>query len=101
MAQRGPRDIPALMEDAEKKGFKHHFETQAKGLLCRETNTAYAMGSIRVVETLHKDAGTDPGDEATLYLLEAEDGQRGMLLIGNPASLSAAERAVLEQLTSG
>lgn len=96
-----PKDIPEMMEEAEAKGFKHHFETQAKGLLCRETNTAYDMGTIRVVETMHKDAGTDPGDEATLYLLEASDGERGMLLIGNPASLSPAERAVLEQLTSG
>lgn len=96
-----PKDIPALMEEAEVKGFKHHFETQAKGLLCRETNTAYEMGQITVVDTLFKDAGTDPGDEATLYLLEASDGERGMLLIGNPASLSPAERAVLEQLTSG
>ena len=96
-----PRDIPAMMEEAEAKGFRHHFETQAKALLCRETNTAYALGTIWVVETMHKDAGTDPGDEATLYLLEAEDGERGMLLIGNPASLSPSERAVLEQLNRG
>ncbi|MGB3456183.1 MAG: hypothetical protein WBG08_02365 [Litorimonas sp.] len=96
-----PRDIPALMEEAEAKGFAHHFETQAKGLYCRETQTAYELGQIQVVDTLFKDAGTDPGDEATLYLLEAADGTKGMLLIGNPASLSAPERAVLRQLTSG
>lgn len=93
-----PRDIPAMMEEAEAKGFRHQFETQARTLLCRDTNTAYELGTIKIIETLYKDAGTDPGDEATLYLLEAEDGVRGMLLIGNPASLSPAERAVLEQL---
>ncbi|MGB6231560.1 MAG: hypothetical protein WBF53_15705 [Litorimonas sp.] len=96
-----PKDIPALMEEAEAKGFGHHFETQAKGLYCQETQTAYELGQIRVVDTLFKDAGTDPGDEATLYLLEAEDGTRGMLLIGNPASLSPPERAVLGQLDKG
>lgn len=95
------KDIPALMEEAESKGFTHHFETQSKALYCRETQTAYALGQIKIIETLFKDAGTDPGDEATLYLLEAEDGTRGMLLIGNPASLSAPERAVLDQLTRG
>lgn len=95
------KDIPALMEEAEAKGFTHHFETQSKALYCRETHTAYGLGQIQVIETLHKDAGTDPGDEATLYLLEAQGGMRGMLLIGNPASLSAPERALLDQLTSG
>ncbi|MEM7728554.1 MAG: hypothetical protein AAF311_04690 [Pseudomonadota bacterium] len=101
MPANAPKDIPALMEDAEARGYGHHFETQAKGLYCRETQTAYALGQIKVVETLFKDAGTDPGDEATLYLLEAEDGTKGMLLIGNPASLSAPERAVLRQLDGG
>ncbi|WP_298914661.1 hypothetical protein [uncultured Algimonas sp.] len=98
MAPDPVKDIPYLLEKAAAKGFAHHFETQAKALYCRETDTAYGLGAIRVEDMWFVDAGTDPGSEATLYLLEAEDGTRGVLLIGNPANLSAPERALLDQL---
>lgn len=92
------KDIPALMEEAAARGFTLNFETRENDVYCRKTGRAYGDGAITLVETLHKDAGTDPGDEATLFLLEAEDGDRGVLLIGNPMNLSAAERAVLARL---
>ena len=94
------RDVPALLDDAAARGFSLNFEAKADALLCRETGTAYGLGDITVVDVLQKDAGTDPGDEATLFLLEASDGTRGVLLIGNPASLSAPERAVLDRMQS-
>ncbi|MGJ8560579.1 MAG: hypothetical protein ACSHX3_10110 [Litorimonas sp.] len=93
-----PKDIPALLEDAAARGFTLNFETREDEVFCHETGQAHALGAIRLIETLQKDAGTDPGDEATLFLLEAENGDRGVLLIGNPAHLSAAERAVLDRL---
>ena len=93
-----PKDIPMLLEDAATRGFTLNFETREDDIFCRNTGRAYKSETITLVETLHKDAGTDPGDEATLFLLEAEDGDRGVLLIGNPADLSSTERAILERL---
>lgn len=92
------RDIPSLMEDAAKRGFTSHFEFQTEALLCRETGTSYVTERLKLIEMLQPDPGSDPGGEATLYLLEAEDGEKGMLLIGNPASLSAQERATLARI---
>jgi hypothetical protein len=93
-----PKDIPMLLEDAAARGFTLNFETQDDDLFCRKTGRTYKSETFTLVETLHKNASTDPGDEATLFLLEAEDGDRGVLLIGNPASLSRAERAILDRL---
>lgn len=92
------KDIPVLMEEAAARGFTLNFETREDEVFCRKTGRAYTSEAITLIETMHKDAGTDPGDEATLFLLEAEDGDRGVLLIGNPASLSSAERAILDRL---
>lgn len=92
------KDIPALMEEAAARGFTLNFETREDEVFCRKTGRAYTSETITLIEAMHKDAGTDPGDEATLFLLEAKDGDRGVLLIGNPASLSSAERAILDRL---
>ncbi|GLQ25176.1 hypothetical protein GCM10007853_30500 [Algimonas ampicilliniresistens] len=94
------KDIPALLEEAAERGFVKNFEIRETALFCRETKRSYIDRAIRTVDIIQKDAGTDPGDEATLFLLEAEDGERGILLIGNPASLSAEERAILDSLQS-
>lgn len=99
MAPDPVKDIPYLLEKAAAKGFTHHFETQAKALYSRDTDIAYELGTIRVEDIWFRDAGTDPGSEATLFLLEAEDGTRGVLLIGNMASLSVPERELLDHLT--
>lgn len=94
------KDIPALLEEAAKRGFVKNFEIRATTLFCRETKRSYIDKTIRTVDIIQKDAGTDPGDEATLFLLEADDGERGILLIGNPATLSVQERAILDSLQS-
>jgi len=94
------KDIPALLEEAAERGFVKNFGIRETALLCRETKRPYIDRAIRIVDLIQKDAGTDPGDEATLFLLEAEDGERGILLIGNPATLSAQERAILDSFHS-
>lgn len=93
-----PKDIPMLLEEAAARGFTLNFETREDEIFCRKTGQAYALGALTLIETLQMDVGTDPGDEATLFLLEAENGDRGVLLIGNPAHLSSAERDVLDRL---
>lgn len=92
------KDIPALLEAAAAHGFTLNFEAREQDVYCPTTGRAYGDGAITLMETIHKDAGTDPGDEATLFLLQAEDGDRGVLLIGNPMSLSATERTILDRL---
>ncbi|GHA86843.1 hypothetical protein GCM10009069_07610 [Algimonas arctica] len=92
------KDIPELMEAAAARGFTLNFEMIEDDVICRKSGRVYTSETFTLIETLQKDAGTDPGDEATLFLLESENGDRGVLLIGNPAHLSPAERAVLERL---
>lgn len=72
------RDIPTLMEDAAERGFSNHFEFLPDRLCCRETGTSYVTDLLKLIEMLQSDPGSDPGGEATLYLLQAEDGEKGM-----------------------
>lgn len=102
MAVVHPKDLPELMEEAAERGFTSSFQIKAKELHSRESDKLYGMGKIKVVEIIQKDQqSTDPGDEATLYLLEASDGEKGTLVIANPMSLSPTERELLEQLNEG
>lgn len=97
-----PKDLPELMEDAAKRGFDKNFQIKAQELYCKENCKVYTLGKIKVVDTILKDPqSTDPGDEATLFLLEAEDGEKGVLIIGNPMSLAPEERELLDQLDKG
>lgn len=89
------RDIPALMENAAAGGFANHFEFKSDTLFCSETGKSYHSDRLILVEMVQPDPGSDPGAEATLYLLKAEDGEKGILLIGNPAALSLQERDLL------
>lgn len=92
------RDIPTLMEDAAERGFSNHFEFLPDRLFCRETRTSYLKDRLKLIDMLQPDPGSDPGGEATLYLLQAADGEKGMLLIGNHVALSAEERDVLARI---
>lgn len=97
-----PKDLPTLMEEASERGFTSHFQIDAKNFRSKQSGRDFPLGEVHVVETIRKDQqSTDPGDEATLYLLEAQDGEKGMLIIGNPADLSPDERDLLEQLDKG
>lgn len=94
-----PKDLPELMEEAAARGFTKNFQLKAHELHCKENCKVYTLGTIKVVETILKDPqSTDPGDEATLFLLETDDGEKGILVIGNPMSLAPEERELLDQL---
>ena len=97
-----PKDLPALLEDAAARGFDQNFELRAQTVHCPRNGKSYALEALNLIETIHHAPGSDPGDEATLFLLECADGagesERGYLLVGNPASLSADERSLLDRI---
>ena len=97
-----PKDLPELMEDAARRGFESNFQLQVNEFCHKTSGKYYALESIKVVDVIIKDQqSTDPGDEATLYLLEADDGEKGILVIADPMSLSPDERRLLERLNKG
>lgn len=62
-------DLAELLEQLRQQGFDRCFDSDQN------------VGSVRLVDVIQLDGGTDPGDDVTVYLLETDSGIRGYLLI--------------------
>ncbi len=62
------RDLAELLEQLRQEGFDRSFDGDIEHLSSgREPNDQNA-GSVRLVDVVQLDAGTDPGDDVTAFL---------------------------------
>lgn len=80
-------NLAELQENAIRQGFSHQFVYEDDGLRCDGDGPVYDPTDLKIVHSNSVDAGTDPGDDATLYMIEARDGTKGMMII--PSSFHA------------
>jgi hypothetical protein len=85
-------DIADLLFKAEQRGFRHNFagEDLHPG--------DFDPHGARIVYSQAVDQGTDPGDDATLYLIETADGQKGYLIVGDAFRTDPQKAALIDQL---
>ncbi len=74
-------NLAELQENAIRHGFSHHFIYEQGGLRCDGNGPVYPPADLKIVHSNSVDQGTDPGDGATLYMIEASDGTKGMMII--------------------
>ena len=75
------QDLAELLEQLRQQGFVRCFDGDSEYLSSAGKPNDQNVGSVRLVDVLQLDAGTDPGDDVTVYLLETDSGIRGYLLI--------------------
>ncbi len=75
------RDLADLLEQVRDQGFDHCFDSDIENLSSTRKPSDQNLGSISLVDVIQLDAGTDPGDDVTVYLLETDSGIRGYLLV--------------------
>lgn len=83
MRQNRPADLSELLRDAEKRGFTHNFAIEGEELRCAPTGERFKRHQAKIVWSQTVDMGTDPGDDATLYLIEAESGTKGYVVVSD------------------
>jgi len=74
-------DLAELIDDARNKGFTTNFAVKKNKLTCDEGRCTFSLPELKLVDSQSVDCGTDPGDEATLYLIETQRGDRGYLVL--------------------
>jgi hypothetical protein len=85
-------DLNDLLTDAKRRGFTHDFALDLK-------NRDRAAGpEARIVETNAVDLGTDPGDDATIYLIETSKGLRGYLVLSDSFHADPRKAAFVDRL---
>ncbi|RCK49068.1 MULTISPECIES: phosphoribosylpyrophosphate synthetase [Thalassospira] len=70
-----------LQDMARERGFIHLFSARNNHVFCDGKQAKYHADDLTILDSRGVDNGTDPGDDATLYMIEAADGTRGMLIV--------------------
>ena len=78
-------NLSELQEIATLKGFTHHFSATGNHITCDGKEVSYYAEDLTIIDSRSVDSGTDPGDDATLYMIEAREGTRGIMIF--PCSL--------------
>lgn len=74
-------NVSDLQERARARGFTHVFSASGNHVMCDGKQAKYHADELTIIDAQSVDSGTDPGDDATLYMIEAADGTRGMLIV--------------------
>ncbi|NIZ00788.1 phosphoribosylpyrophosphate synthetase [Thalassospira lucentensis] len=90
--------LAELQENAKEHGFEHHFICEGDGARSDGTGTLYQPEDLRLVHSNSTDNGTDPGDDATLYMIEAKDGTKGVMIIPNSFNVDPKEARLIDTL---
>lgn len=91
-------DLAEHLEQARARGYTKNFACHGDGLRCRDSGFAVAAKDARIVGTEIVDQGTDPGDDATLYLIETTTGERGFMVIGSSFHADPRDAAFIDRL---
>ena len=76
-------DLAELLSRAAERGFKSNFSCDGDKLTCADSGERFGIDEARVVDSQSVDQGTDPGDDATLYLIETAKGRRGYVVVSD------------------
>lgn len=89
-------DISELLGDAERRGFTHNFAVEGERLCSRESGEKFAPEDAVIIWSQAVDQGTDPGDDATIYLIETTSGRKGYLLVSDAFHTDPRKTAFLK-----
>lgn len=91
-------DMAELLDNVRERGFTHSFICRDDALHCNDSGVSVGADDAWVVESQTVDQGTDPGDDATIYLIETRSGMRGFLIVGTSFHADPRDAAFLDKL---
>ncbi len=72
--------LSEAIEDLQKKGFTEDFNLVAEGIESRSLKRQWNAGELEVIQFFRFEGMTNPGDNTILYLIETNDGRKGLLV---------------------
>ena len=92
------RELAEVLELVQRQGFKHCFGSEAGFLSLAGEQGTWSPEQARVIDVISLDAGTDPGDDVTVFLLETDSGIRGYLLVSDSFHADPGKAALVDAL---
>jgi len=91
-------DLDDLLKDAKQRGFTRDFAIDLEHERRSGRGADVVEADARIVETNTVDTGTDPGDDATVYLIETARGVRGYLVLSDSFHVDPRKAAFVDRL---
>jgi len=76
-------DLAELLDDLHRRGYVHNFAINSGRLRCDETDKSFSPDQCQFAGSQSVDFGTDPGDDATVYLIHTREGNRGYVILAD------------------
>lgn len=73
-------DLVQALADLNKKGYNQSFSFTPNGLYCPITSQTFSPENVKIVEFHRFEGDTDMTDMAILYVIEASDSCKGVLI---------------------
>ncbi|AFL79845.1 hypothetical protein Aeqsu_0331 [Aequorivita sublithincola DSM 14238] len=72
--------LSIAIADLQKEGFIEDFNLVAEGIESKNLKKQWKAGELEVVKFYRFEGMTNPGDNTILYLIETQDGKKGLLV---------------------
>lgn len=72
--------VSAAVQGLKKRGFTTDFNLEDNCLICHDSR--FNIDDFEIVEYYRFEGESDPGDEAIVYAIESNKGQKGVLVNG-------------------
>ena len=71
--------LSACMNKAVKDGYTDNFKIEGHGLFAPSNEKSYKPDEVHIMNFYRFEGESDPSDNAILYVIETDDGVKGML----------------------
>lgn len=92
----GYSSLSEAINKLREEGYTTDFNLKENCFTCNGSD--YEPGDVEIARVYRFEGPSDPADEATLYALEAVDGQKGILVTGYGANMPSHEVRLLKDL---
>jgi hypothetical protein len=88
--------VTAAVNGLKKRGFDMDFNLSENCLVCHEDK--FDVKDFEIVEFYRFEGNSDPADEAVVYAIESNKGQKGVLVNGYGASADSMSSEMAKKL---
>jgi len=72
--------LTQAIDNAVKRGYSENFKLVSTGLTTENDGKLYSPSDVRIEDFFRFEGDSDPEDNAILYLIETNDGRKGLVI---------------------
>lgn len=92
--------VVEAVKGLKQRGYSIDFNLEPDRLVCHQTPLSLAPSDFEITEFYRFEGNSDPDDEAVVYAIESENGQKGLLVTGYGISAEGVGEEMIKKLTS-